>query len=178
MSGRESVSGRQVHRLLRLFPFKNPFDMLLLLLFLRPCGAVKWPLLSLIDWWQDSRLEGGYESVPTRDIHMKQIGLEEGWLYFLKQYVSPLQQRVFEGYWNDVSHPRRSLFLSLNPLLPRLRFAFGLFLFPSCSFPLPRLRFEGSTLSSFLFCFWLPPQTSFFFCGGPPFDTYWKRGAT
>jgi len=49
----------------------------------------------------DPRLEGGYESVPTRDIHMKQIGMEEQWLSFLKTYVMPLQQRVFEGYWND-----------------------------------------------------------------------------
>ena len=48
-------------------------------------------------------MEGGYESVPTRDIHMKQVGMEEQWLHFLKTYVMPLQQRVFEGYWNDVS---------------------------------------------------------------------------
>nr|CAH0113763.1 unnamed protein product [Daphnia galeata] len=54
----------------------------------------------------DPRLEGGYESVPTRDIHMKQIGLEAGWLHFLQHYVQPLQQRVFEGYWND---PPRSV---------------------------------------------------------------------
>lgn len=33
---------------------------------------------------------------------MKQIGLEPGWLHFLQQYVQPLQQRVYEGYWNDV----------------------------------------------------------------------------
>ena len=51
---------------------------------------------------QDPRLEGGYESVPTRDIHMKQIGFEPGWLHFLQHYVQPLQQRVYEGYWNDV----------------------------------------------------------------------------
>ncbi|XP_046639801.1 procollagen-lysine,2-oxoglutarate 5-dioxygenase 1-like isoform X1 [Daphnia pulicaria] len=54
----------------------------------------------------DPRLEGGYESVPTRDIHMKQIGLEPGWLHFLQHYVQPLQQRVYEGYWND---PPRSV---------------------------------------------------------------------
>ena len=53
---------------------------------------------------QDPRLEGGYESVPTRDIHMKQIGFEPGWLHFLQFYVQPLQQRVYEGYWNDVRH--------------------------------------------------------------------------
>lgn len=49
----------------------------------------------------DPRLEGGYESVPTRDIHMKQINFDEGWLYFLNTYVSPLQQRVYEGYYDD-----------------------------------------------------------------------------
>jgi procollagen-lysine,2-oxoglutarate 5-dioxygenase len=50
---------------------------------------------------QDSRLEGGYESVPTRDIHMKQVGLEPGWLHLLNTYVRPLQERVFEGYFSD-----------------------------------------------------------------------------
>jgi len=49
----------------------------------------------------DPRLEGGYESVPTRDIHMKQINFDDGWLHFLNIYVSPLQQRVFEGYFDD-----------------------------------------------------------------------------
>lgn len=61
---------------------------------------------------QDPRLEGGYESVPTRDIHMKQIGLEPGWLHFLQHYVQPLQQRVYEGYWNDV---RLYLFCDYTP---------------------------------------------------------------
>lgn len=51
---------------------------------------------------QDPRLEGGYESVPTRDIHMRQIGFEVGWLHFLQHYVQPLQQRVYEGFWSDV----------------------------------------------------------------------------
>ncbi|KAK6634906.1 hypothetical protein RUM44_000153 [Polyplax serrata] len=50
---------------------------------------------------KDQRLEGGYENVPTRDIHMKQIGLEFQWLYFLKEYVRPLQEKVFTGYFHD-----------------------------------------------------------------------------
>lgn len=41
--------------------------------------------------------------MPTRDIHMKQVGMEPQWLFFLQHYVQPLQQRVYEGYWNDVS---------------------------------------------------------------------------
>jgi len=55
---------------------------------------------------EDARLEGGYESVPTRDIHMKQIGREEEWLAILRDYVSPLQAKVFEGY---ESQPPRSI---------------------------------------------------------------------
>ncbi|XP_065162876.1 procollagen-lysine,2-oxoglutarate 5-dioxygenase isoform X2 [Atheta coriaria] len=54
----------------------------------------------------DSRLEGGYEAVPTRDIHMNQVGWERHWLYFLQQYVRPLQEHVFTGYFHD---PPRSL---------------------------------------------------------------------
>ncbi|CAH1395027.1 unnamed protein product [Nezara viridula] len=50
---------------------------------------------------QDERLAGGYENVPTRDIHMKQIDYERHWLYFLQQYVRLLQERVFIGYFHD-----------------------------------------------------------------------------
>lgn len=49
----------------------------------------------------DERLAGGYENVPTRDIHMKQIDYERHWLYFLQQYVRQLQERVFIGYFHD-----------------------------------------------------------------------------
>jgi hypothetical protein len=51
---------------------------------------------------QDARIEGGYESVPTRDIHLKQLDLEETWLEFLDGYVMPLQESVFVGYAHDV----------------------------------------------------------------------------
>ncbi|EFN70276.1 Procollagen-lysine,2-oxoglutarate 5-dioxygenase 3 [Camponotus floridanus] len=51
----------------------------------------------------DPRLTGGYENVPTRDIHMNQIQYEQQWLYFLKEYVRPLQERVFTGYYHDDS---------------------------------------------------------------------------
>jgi procollagen-lysine,2-oxoglutarate 5-dioxygenase len=50
---------------------------------------------------EDPRLAGGYENVPTVDIHMTQIGLEKQWLHFLKEYVQPLQQKVFLGYFHD-----------------------------------------------------------------------------
>ena len=48
----------------------------------------------------DKRLEGGYEAVPTRDIHMNQIGYDEEWLYMLDFYVRPLQEAVFTGYFH------------------------------------------------------------------------------
>ncbi|XP_058057843.1 procollagen-lysine,2-oxoglutarate 5-dioxygenase [Anopheles bellator] len=54
----------------------------------------------------DQRLQGGYEAVPTRDIHMNQVGLEQIWLKFLQLYVRPLQEKVFTGYFHD---PPRSL---------------------------------------------------------------------
>ena len=40
--------------------------------------------------------------MPTRDIHMKQIGLEEQWLEFLENYVMPLQESVFIGHASEV----------------------------------------------------------------------------
>ncbi|XP_014258320.1 procollagen-lysine,2-oxoglutarate 5-dioxygenase 3 [Cimex lectularius] len=54
----------------------------------------------------DERLAGGYENVPTRDIHMNQVGLEKQWLHILGEYVRPLQEHVFTGYFHD---PPRSL---------------------------------------------------------------------
>lgn len=54
----------------------------------------------------DKRLQGGYEAVPTRDIHMNQVGLEALWLKFLQLYIRPLQEKVFIGYFHD---PPRSL---------------------------------------------------------------------
>ncbi|XP_055550648.1 procollagen-lysine,2-oxoglutarate 5-dioxygenase [Wyeomyia smithii] len=54
----------------------------------------------------DERLQGGYEAVPTRDIHMNQVGLDQLWLKVLQLYVRPLQEKVFVGYFHD---PPRSL---------------------------------------------------------------------
>ncbi|XP_066261630.1 procollagen-lysine,2-oxoglutarate 5-dioxygenase [Euwallacea similis] len=55
---------------------------------------------------EDDRLEGGYEAVPTRDIHMNQVGWEAHWLYFLQKYVRPVNEHIFVGYQGD---PPRSL---------------------------------------------------------------------
>ncbi|XP_030842805.1 procollagen-lysine,2-oxoglutarate 5-dioxygenase 1 isoform X1 [Strongylocentrotus purpuratus] len=49
---------------------------------------------------QDKRLNGGYENVPTRDIHMNQIGFEQHWLYFLREYVVPICENVYPGYYS------------------------------------------------------------------------------
>ena len=54
----------------------------------------------------DSRLESGYEAVPTRDIHMNQIGYDTEWLYILDTYIRPLQEHVFVGYFH---RPPRSM---------------------------------------------------------------------
>ena len=51
---------------------------------------------------KDPRLEGGYENVPTRDIHLRQIGMDRQWLYFLQEFVRPLQERIFLGYHHYV----------------------------------------------------------------------------
>ena len=51
--------------------------------------------------FQDKRLAGGYENVPTRDIHMNQVGFERQWLYFLDTYVRPVQEKTFIGYYHQ-----------------------------------------------------------------------------
>lgn len=55
---------------------------------------------------EDDRLDGGYENVPTRDIHMKQVGFDREWLLLLKNYVRPVQEKLFIGYFHN---PPRSL---------------------------------------------------------------------
>lgn len=50
---------------------------------------------------QDERLPGGYENVPTVDIHMTQVGWNDHWLYFLRKFIQPMQQKVFIGYFHD-----------------------------------------------------------------------------
>ena len=52
--------------------------------------------------FQDTRIDGGYEAVPTRDIHMRQIGLQDEWLDFLENYVQPLQEVAYTGYASEV----------------------------------------------------------------------------
>ncbi|XP_050525944.1 procollagen-lysine,2-oxoglutarate 5-dioxygenase isoform X2 [Daktulosphaira vitifoliae] len=63
----------------------------------------------------DIRLKTGYEAVPTRDIHMNQVGLENHWLEFLKSYVSPLQQNIFIGYNHDPPRSIMNFVVKYNP---------------------------------------------------------------
>ncbi|XP_064108903.1 procollagen-lysine,2-oxoglutarate 5-dioxygenase 1-like [Macrobrachium nipponense] len=46
----------------------------------------------------DPRLAGGYENVPTIDIHMNQMEFEQEWLWILRHYVKPLAEKVYLGY--------------------------------------------------------------------------------
>ncbi|XP_050425318.1 procollagen-lysine,2-oxoglutarate 5-dioxygenase isoform X2 [Adelges cooleyi] len=63
----------------------------------------------------DTRLRTGYEAVPTRDIHMNQIGLDKHWLEFLRSYVSPLQQKIFIGYNHDPPRSIMNFVVKYNP---------------------------------------------------------------
>uniref|UniRef100_A0AAQ4PY35 procollagen-lysine 5-dioxygenase n=1 Tax=Gasterosteus aculeatus aculeatus TaxID=481459 RepID=A0AAQ4PY35_GASAC len=48
---------------------------------------------------KDERLAGGYENVPTVDIHMTQIEFEKEWLKFLKEYIAPVTEKLYPGYF-------------------------------------------------------------------------------
>lgn len=58
--------------------------------------------VSCSDCEQDERLAGGYENVPTVDIHMNQIGFEKEWLKFLKDYIVPITEKLYPGYYPKV----------------------------------------------------------------------------
>jgi len=60
-------------------------------------------LLSTSSCPQDTRIQGGYENVPTIDIHMKQIGFEAEWQRFLLDYVAPVTEKMYPGYYTKVS---------------------------------------------------------------------------
>ncbi|XP_072281432.1 procollagen-lysine,2-oxoglutarate 5-dioxygenase 1 [Pyxicephalus adspersus] len=47
---------------------------------------------------QDQRLQGGYENVPTIDIHMTQINYQREWHKFLLDFVAPVTEKMFPGY--------------------------------------------------------------------------------
>ncbi|KAJ8371197.1 hypothetical protein SKAU_G00112250 [Synaphobranchus kaupii] len=47
----------------------------------------------------DTRIQGGYENVPTIDIHMNQIGYEREWHKFLLDYIAPITEKMYPGYY-------------------------------------------------------------------------------
>lgn len=71
-------------------------------------GSCSLPLITLqcvlfLSPAQDKRIAGGYETVPTDDIHMKQIGFDKEWLHFIREFISPVTLKVFSGYYTKVS---------------------------------------------------------------------------
>eukprot|EP00052_Salpingoeca_macrocollata_P020883 m.176761 g.176761 ORF g.176761 m.176761 type:complete len:800 (+) comp21389_c0_seq3:11-2410(+) len=49
--------------------------------------------------YSDPRLSGGFEPVPTRDIHFNQIGMQDTWFNILTRYVRPVAAHHYVGYW-------------------------------------------------------------------------------
>ncbi|KAL2103375.1 hypothetical protein ACEWY4_000243 [Coilia grayii] len=47
----------------------------------------------------DKRIQGGYENVPTIDIHMNQVGYEKEWHKFLLEYIAPITEKMYPGYY-------------------------------------------------------------------------------
>lgn len=63
----------------------------------------------------DPRLDGGYENVPTVDIHMNQVGFEPHWLEILRLYVEPLQSKVYVGYHHYPPHATMNFVVRYKP---------------------------------------------------------------
>ena len=57
---------------------------------------------------QDPRIQGGYENVPTIDIHMKQVDFEREWHKFLLDYVAPITEKMYPGYYTKVETAART----------------------------------------------------------------------
>lgn len=55
--------------------------------------------------FQDNRIQGGYENVPTIDIHMNQITFEREWHKFLVEYIAPMTEKLYPGYYTRVRLP-------------------------------------------------------------------------
>ncbi|XP_042347462.1 procollagen-lysine,2-oxoglutarate 5-dioxygenase 1 isoform X2 [Plectropomus leopardus] len=53
----------------------------------------------------DTRIQGGYENVPTVDIHMNQINYEREWHKLLLEYIAPITEKMYPGYYTKCSTP-------------------------------------------------------------------------
>ncbi|CAN9515948.1 unnamed protein product [Ophioblennius macclurei] len=49
----------------------------------------------------DTRIQGGYENVPTIDIHMNQISFDKEWRKLLLEYIAPITEKMFPGYYTQ-----------------------------------------------------------------------------
>lgn len=59
-------------------------------------------LILFVFFLQDTRIQGGYENVPTIDIHMNQVNFDKEWQKFLLEYVAPVTEKMFPGYYTKV----------------------------------------------------------------------------
>uniref|UniRef100_A0A3Q3ELL3 Procollagen-lysine, 2-oxoglutarate 5-dioxygenase 1a n=1 Tax=Kryptolebias marmoratus TaxID=37003 RepID=A0A3Q3ELL3_KRYMA len=51
---------------------------------------------------RDTRIQGGYENVPTIDIHMNQVRFDKEWRKFLLEFIAPITEKMFPGYHTQV----------------------------------------------------------------------------
>ena len=72
------------------------------------------------DAHEDKRLAGGYENVPTVDIHLNQIGMHDEWLYIVKTYASYMVSKFYTGYSPDNKVNKRHV-LRLTPYVRNCR---------------------------------------------------------
>lgn len=72
------------------------------------CGLLKNPPeLAVVLAGQDTRIQGGYENVPTIDIHMNQVNFDKEWQKFLLEYIAPITEKMYPGYYTKV-RPRNT----------------------------------------------------------------------
>ena len=48
--------------------------------------------------YSDKRIKGGYEPVPTQDIHFVSFGFKPTWHLVLEYYVGPIAEHNWIGY--------------------------------------------------------------------------------
>uniref|UniRef100_A0A3Q3DZT5 Procollagen-lysine,2-oxoglutarate 5-dioxygenase 1 n=1 Tax=Hippocampus comes TaxID=109280 RepID=A0A3Q3DZT5_HIPCM len=53
----------------------------------------------------DTRIQGGYENVPTIDIHMNQVNFDKEWHQFLLEYIAPITEQMYPGYHTQCTSP-------------------------------------------------------------------------
>ncbi|KAI0987169.1 hypothetical protein GJ496_010367, partial [Pomphorhynchus laevis] len=64
---------------------------------------------------QDPRIPGGYENVPTDDVHMTQIGFSESWHVVLQNFIMPIQRKLFQGYTKEPPSAPLSFVVRYHP---------------------------------------------------------------